>query len=263
MNKLRETELRYRAIFEQAPYGILLIDSNGNINDFNEKAHLELGYSREEFAQLRISDIDPFQSPEEVQASISEVLNKGSAEFEVKHRTKDGEIRDVHVITRVLDLSGQKYFQTIWHDITEQKRAAEEVTNYREHLEELVNVRTKELSRLNEQLQKDIARRKIAEQAQENLILELKDALAKIKTLTGLIPICAWCKKIRDDQGYWKKVETYIREHSDASFTHGICPDCLKKESPETYAEVFNIDLQTIIPKTQLTSEYTENTEIK
>ncbi len=235
--------MRYRAIFEQSPYGILLIDCEGNITDFNETAHRELGYTREEFACLRIPDIDPFQSPEEVESSIREVLSKGSAEFEVRHRTRDGEIREIHVMTRVLNLSGNNVFQTIWHDITEQKRAAEELNNHRQHLEELVRKRTTELSRLNEQLQKDIAGRKIAEQIQEDLILELRAALAKIKTLTGLIPICAWCKKIRDDKGYWKKVETYIREHSDASFTHGICPECLRKESPETYAEVFNTDI--------------------
>ncbi len=241
-SKLQETELRYRAIFDQSPYGIVLIDSEGNITDFNETAHRELGYTREEFARLRIADIDPFQGPEEIHASIKEVLSKGSAEFEVRHRTKSGEIRDVHVITRVLNLSGNNVFQTIWHDVTEQKKAAEELNNYRHHLEEQVSKRTKELSRVNEQLQKDIAMRKIAEQVREDLILELKDAIAKIKTLTGLIPICAWCKKIRDDKGYWKKVETYIREHSDASFTHGICPDCLKKESPEAYNDVFKTD---------------------
>jgi hypothetical protein len=57
--------------------------------------------------------------------------------------------------------------------------------------------------------------------------------MSKIKTLTGLIPICAWCKKIRDDRGYWQTVEQYIREHSQADFTHGMCPDCQKKYFPE------------------------------
>ncbi len=56
----------------------------------------------------------------------------------------------------------------------------------------------------------------------------------------GLLHMCAWCRKVRDDHGYWKKDEVYIRDHSEASFTHGICPDCLKKESPETYEDVFN-----------------------
>jgi YesN/AraC family two-component response regulator len=67
----------------------------------------------------------------------------------------------------------------------------------------------------------------------ERLIAELQDALARIKTLRGLIPICASCKKIRDDKGYWNQLEMYIREHSDAEFTHGICPDCLKKLYPD------------------------------
>jgi PAS domain S-box-containing protein len=85
---------------------------------------------------------------------------------------------------------------------------------------------------------RDITLRKLAEQDRENLILKLNDAVANIKTLKGLLPICAWCKKIRDDKGYWKRVETYIKERSDASFTHCICPECLKKESPETYDEI-------------------------
>jgi PleD family two-component response regulator len=59
-------------------------------------------------------------------------------------------------------------------------------------------------------------------------IKELRHALDTVKTLSGLIPICAGCKKIRDDRGYWKQVESYICEHTDARFSHGICPDCLK-----------------------------------
>lgn len=61
---------------------------------------------------------------------------------------------------------------------------------------------------------------------QEKLILELQEALANVRTLRGLLPICAWCKKVRDDKGYWKEVEEYVRDNTDASFTHGMCPDC-------------------------------------
>ncbi len=85
---------------------------------------------------------------------------------------------------------------------------------------------------------RDVSDRKTAEMEREKLIDELRDALSKIKILRGLLPMCAWCKKIRDDKGYWKKVETYITEHSDASFTHGICPDCLKKRDPELYKKI-------------------------
>ena len=66
------------------------------------------------------------------------------------------------------------------------------------------------------------------------MILELENALAKVRTLTGLLPICAWCKKIRDDKGYWNQLETYIGKHSDADFTHGICPGCQNEFVPSS-----------------------------
>jgi AmiR/NasT family two-component response regulator len=62
---------------------------------------------------------------------------------------------------------------------------------------------------------------------------ELKEALRKVKTLTGLIPICAKCKKIRNDSGYWEEVEIYIKEHSEALFSHGICPECTQEIYPD------------------------------
>jgi hypothetical protein len=54
-----------------------------------------------------------------------------------------------------------------------------------------------------------------------------------VKSLSGLLPICAGCKKIRDDKGYWSQVESYVQAHSEAKFTHGLCPDCIKKYYPE------------------------------
>lgn len=59
---------------------------------------------------------------------------------------------------------------------------------------------------------------------------ELQEAIDNIKVLSGFLPICAWCKKIRDDKGYWNQVEKYISEHSELKLTHGICPECFKKE---------------------------------
>jgi PAS domain S-box-containing protein len=81
----------------------------------------------------------------------------------------------------------------------------------------------------------DITERWRARQAREQLIDELQEALVKIKTLRGLLPICASCKKIRDDQGYWRQIEEYIQAHSDAEFSHGICPDCARRLYPELY----------------------------
>jgi hypothetical protein len=75
--------------------------------------------------------------------------------------------------------------------------------------------------------------RKQDQAEREQLIRELQGALAQVKTLSGLLPICSGCKKIRDDQGYWNRIETYISEHSEAQFSHGICPDCAKKYFPD------------------------------
>jgi len=63
----------------------------------------------------------------------------------------------------------------------------------------------------------------------EELIRKLQAALAEVKTLSGMIPICAWCKNVRSDQNYWQTVEEYVRAHTDANFTHSICPECEKK----------------------------------
>lgn len=67
--------------------------------------------------------------------------------------------------------------------------------------------------------------------------VDLVEALEKVKQLSGLLPICANCKKIRDDAGYWHDVAVYIRDHSEADFSHGICPDCAKELYPEFYDE--------------------------
>jgi PAS domain S-box-containing protein len=76
----------------------------------------------------------------------------------------------------------------------------------------------------------DITERKRAEEEREKLILELQEALATIKTLSGVIPICAWCgRKIRDEEGHWVRLEVYITERSEAEFSHGMCPDCAQK----------------------------------
>jgi PAS domain S-box-containing protein len=80
---------------------------------------------------------------------------------------------------------------------------------------------------------RDITARKRLEQERTRLLDELQDALTQVKTLTGLLPICANCKKIRDDQGYWHSMEAYLTVHSDAELSHGICPECMTRLYPE------------------------------
>ena len=79
----------------------------------------------------------------------------------------------------------------------------------------------------------DITERKRNEIELEELVLTLRNALDEVKTLRGIIPICASCKKIRDEKGYWNQVEAYIQRHTEASFSHGICENCVSKLYPE------------------------------
>jgi response regulator RpfG family c-di-GMP phosphodiesterase len=104
------------------------------------------------------------------------------------------------------------------------------------HTDELEIANTK-LRKANTELTNEIAERKRAEEEREQLIGELKDALSKIKVLTGFLPICANCKKVRNDKGHWESIEDYIRERSEAKFSHGICPECGKKLYPEYFEE--------------------------
>ena len=95
-------------------------------------------------------------------------------------------------------------------------------------------------STLGSQLERhvrDIAERKRIHEEREKIIAQLQEALSKVKLLSGMLPICANCKKVRDDRGYWNQIEEYVRKHSEAEFSHAICPECMKKLYPEFNAE--------------------------
>lgn len=87
-------------------------------------------------------------------------------------------------------------------------------------------------------LERHLRARRLAETERERLIAELQKAMANVKTLSGLIPICASCKKVRNDKGYWTQLDTFLEQHSDAEFSHGLCVDCMRKLYPDIAAEV-------------------------
>jgi len=86
-------------------------------------------------------------------------------------------------------------------------------------------------------ISKEITERKRVEMERERLLQELQEALGRVKTLSGLLPICAGCKKIRDDQGYWTQIESYLKAHSEAEFSHGLCPDCVASLFPDYHGK--------------------------
>ena len=202
--KLRESEERFRRIFEDGPLAIIISDPNYRILKANKTFCEMLGYSEEELAG---HSIEEFTYPEDREKSVS-----------LLKQALKGEIPLFDLEKRYV----KKNRESLWVNLTATV---------------IYDREGKVLYAIG--MIADITERKAAEQEREQLISQLREALDSIKTLKGFIPICAWCKKIRDDRGYWKRVETYIQEHSEASFTAGICPTCLKKEDRRTYEEVF------------------------
>ena len=93
-------------------------------------------------------------------------------------------------------------------------------------------------------LVRDVTERRRAEKEREKLIADLQDAVASIRSLSGLLPICASCKKIRDDKGYWHQVEKYMQDHAEVEFSHGLCPDCMERLYPDPAAPLSSSDAQ-------------------
>lgn len=84
----------------------------------------------------------------------------------------------------------------------------------------------------HDQLFDELRKRLLAEKEKEKLIIELQQTLVQVKKMSGLLPICSYCKQIRDDKGYWNQIEEYLRNHSEVDFSHSICPDCAQKHHP-------------------------------
>ena len=157
--------------------------------------------------------------------------------FEIKEPAGNGKNRYFE-ITLVGNVKNG-YLVGLWtmrQDITQRKESEAALRASRDKLEERVKSRTAALMKANERLKQEIDERKKTEEKLGELVDELQDALKKVKTLSGLLPICASCKKIRDDSGYWTQVEVYVRDHTEADFTHSICPDCAKKLYPDLYS---------------------------
>ncbi|VVB88479.1 Methyl sulfide methyltransferase-associated sensor [uncultured archaeon] len=141
LEKLRESEIRYRTLFEQSTDGVLIIDSQTAIAiEFNEAAPRQLGYSREEFKRLRIFDYEAKEKFEETRNHIEKVLREGRDDFETQHRTKDNKIRNVLVTVQAIKLSGRVFLHCIYHDITERRMIEEALRKERDKAQEYLDI---------------------------------------------------------------------------------------------------------------------------
>ncbi len=186
----------YKQMFEKCHAVVLVIDpGTGKIIEANNSACDYYGYSKKQLKRKRIQEINML-SEDEVFAEMQKAKNESRNYFNFKHQLANGEIKDVEVFSGPITIGDKTVLYSIINDISER-----------------INI----------------------EKEKEDLILKLEETLSHVRLLSGLLPICASCKSIRDDKGYWKQIESYIRDHSEAEFSHGICPECAKKLYPDLY----------------------------
>lgn len=189
-----ETAVQFlAAIVESSDDAIYGKDLDGNIISWNKAAGRIFGYATDEIIGHSVAILYPVDRRDELIDTMERIRQgRRVGLYETVRLRKDGHFIPASVtVSPVLDNRGEVV-------------GASAIT-------------------------RDITLRKNDEADRFKLIEELTESLKQVKTLNGLLPICASCKRIRDDQGYWQQVETYIAEHTNADFTHGICPDCLEK----------------------------------
>jgi PAS domain S-box-containing protein len=200
---LRQSDEMLRSIFENSLDGVLLTAPDGRVFKANPAACRILGHTEEAICRIaRDGLVD--QSDIRMGMLLEERKGQGYAKGELNFVRAGGAAFPVEISSAIFtDSKGEQKTCIIFRDIT---------------------------------------RRKDMEEERNRLITELQESLSKVKKLSGLLPICASCKKIRDDKGYWQQIETYIHTHSEADFSHGICPECAKKFYAELYKEKLDPD---------------------
>ncbi len=198
---LVKSEERLRDLFDNAPVGYHEYDRDGCVMNVNRTDLEMLGYTREEMIgqPLWKFNLEEESARQQILAKLAGKIPPGR-ELERIYRRKDGTTLPVLIEDRFI------------------KNEKGQITSVRVTIQ-------------------NITERKRLEEDRERLIHDLQGALLKVKTLSGLVPICASCKKIRDDKGYWNQIESYISEHSSAEFSHSICPECARKLYPDLYED--------------------------
>ena len=193
---LRESEEKHRALIETTDTGYVIIDLTGKVLDANDEYARLTGHERRDdiIGRSVVEWTAAYDRARNAKA-VEECVRQGFIRnLELDYTISQGQIIPVETNATLVTTRSGPQILSLCRNITERKKAVEE---------------------------------------REKLIVELRAALAKVKTLSGLLPICASCKRIRDDKGYWNQIEAYIRDHSEADFSHSICPECMKKLYPE------------------------------
>lgn len=196
---VKESETKFRSVAQSAKDAIITADKSGKITFCNTAADKMFGYKEGELIGQSISILMPQRFRTAHERGMARVTASGETRMinetvELFGITMEGDEFPVELSLSNWKSGNQTFYTGIIRDISERKQHEKE---------------------------------------REALIDNLKRSLTKVRKLSGLLPICASCKKIRDDKGYWNQIEAYIRDHSEADFSHGICPECSRKLYPE------------------------------
>lgn len=193
---LRVQEEKFSKAFHSAPYAVILTRlADGKIIEVNDGFVAITGYAAAEVLGKTTFALDLWARPEDRAEVVARLTANGKVDaLELPFRRKSGELLTGLFSAATIVIGDEKFILASISDITARKRAEDE---------------------------------------RERLVAEREKSLEEINILSGLLPICMSCKKIRDDNGYWNQLELYIRSHSQAEFSHGLCPDCAHKIYPE------------------------------
>lgn len=192
MHNMREEIVWRRRLVEESRDGIVVITPELRVFEANRRFAEMLGYTMEEALMLHVWDWEAHFSRDHIQA-MAGIIDGGGHHFETCHRRKDGSVIDVELSNSATYYCGRKLIFCVCRDVTERKRA---------------------------------------EMERERLLKTLREADAEIESLRGILPICMYCKKVRDDEGYWEKVEVYLSRYAHSDVSHSICPECMKEHFP-------------------------------
>lgn len=193
LDSLRDSKNHYKALFTNSHAVMLLIDpESGDIIDANPAATEFYGWNHKDLTNKKITDINTL-TEKQIFQEMEDAKKENRRHFFFEHRLANGNCRAVEVYSGPIFLNGKQVLYSIVHDISDRKKV---------------------------------------EQDREKLIIGLKKALKEIKTLRGILPLCSFCKKVRDDRGNWENVDVYIHKHSHADISHTLCPECAKKHYP-------------------------------
>jgi PAS domain S-box-containing protein len=198
---IKKSEEKYSKAFKAFPEAITIASmTDGRYIEVNEVFLNKTGFRRDEVIGHTAAELGVWIDMSERQKYIEELSKKGfMRNFETRFKMRGGEIRYFSVSSEIIEIDGNQCHLSFTVDVTDRKQH---------------------------------------EREKEKIIGELEQALSEVKKLSGFLPICMYCKKIRDDKDYWHEVEKYVSNHSEAQFSHGLCPDCTKKHHPNVYEKM-------------------------